>query len=170
MPLIPIHRCARPGRGHRATAVVVAHAIVDDQDAHLAERWWYMDNHGYPRTWAEARNLWMHHAVFGRPPDGLDVSHENADKLDCRRANLALRTRSDNILNTNDRIRSDRKSCPYRGVSTHADSAAPWRGEVTVRGVKHRTGYFASPFEAAVALNELRANLCVPVCHLEIHA
>jgi hypothetical protein len=78
--LIPVHRI--PGRSNkakgRASAVVVAHAIVDDDRADLAGFFWTLSG-GYAVR-RDGGTSFMHHCVIGRWP-GLDVSHLNANKL-----------------------------------------------------------------------------------------
>lgn len=161
--LIPVHRLPYPGAckaSGRAAAKVVAYAIVDDDMASLAGEFWTLHT-GYACTWRRGKRVFLHHAVAGRS-DGMDVSHENSNPLDCRRENLAHRTRSGNMLNPNDRVRRTRSSCEFRGVSRdnrERPLTRPWRGAVTVNAKTYYTPRFASPEEAALALNALRASL-----------
>lgn len=162
MILIPVHRvpdrsCKARGR---AKACVVAHAIVDDDQAHLAQHFWTLHT-GYAGRWEKGRKVFMHHDVVGRCP-GTDVSHENANKLDNRRENLRHVTRGDNMRNPNDGPTRALRSNPYRGVTRDDKSrrlARPWRGKVTVSGRIHQTKRFATPEEARDALDELRQEL-----------
>ena len=161
--LIPVHKM--PGRTNktraRVRAPVVAHAVVDEDMAHLAVEFWSISGDGYAKTYHKGKLLFMHHAVVGRKP-GRDVSHENADKLDNRRRNLRHASRSDNVLNPHDQRRRSRLSCPYRGVTRDDQRrklTRPWRGKVVLDGRTHQTQRFATPEEAAIALNALRASL-----------
>ncbi len=125
---IPVHRvpdrsCKARGR---AKATVVAVAIVDDDRADLKAHFWTLHS-GYAAR-REGGCRFMHHDIIGRKP-GMDVSHENANKLDNRRGNLLHLSRSDNMLNPADGPNRSRVSCPYRGVTRDDRSRgiARWR-------------------------------------------
>lgn len=162
--LIPVHRVPRglcKGAG-RARAAVVAQAIVDDDMGQLLAEFWTLSS-GYASTFRGGRRVFLHHVVAGRRP-GLDVSHENANKLDCRRANLVHATRSDNMLNPADGAFASNASCGLRGVTRDDRGrklAKPWRGKVQVAGKTHQTARYATAVEAAAALAELRRTLRV---------
>lgn len=159
---IPVHRvparsCKAKGR---AMAMVVAYALVDDVQARLADYFWTLFT-GYAVRREHGRAVFMHHDVVGRIA-GREVSHENADKLDNRLANLRHVSRSENMLNEADAIRRNRTSCPFRGVSRERRSISkPWRGKVTVAGQIHQTDRFRTPEEARDALGLLRSSLRV---------
>lgn len=163
--MIPVHRLPYPGtckaKG-RKMAVVVAHAIVDDDLADLANHFWTLMD-GYAITSIGGKRVLMHHLVVGRM-QGMDVSHENTNRLDNRRNNLKVCSRSVNMLNPADGPRKSNKSCGLRGV-TRDDSgrrlAKPWRGKVTVKGRTYQTTRFATAEEAADALARLREDLRV---------
>ena len=160
---IPVHRvpnrsCKAKGR---AAAVVVGHAIVDDDQARLATHFWTLHS-GYASRREAGRTIFMHHDVAGRVV-GADVSHENANKLDNRRANLRHLSRSDNMLNEADGRRASSTS-PYRGVTRDDRNrllTRPWRGKVTVKGRTYQTRRFETAEEARDALAKLRAELRV---------
>ncbi len=99
------------------TAVV---ALVDGDDAELAlkYRWQLLKGGKYAkRQYAISRhvtvNEWpvgFHRPVSGSlslhrlimlPEQGMDVDHWNRNGLDCRRANLRVTTRSNNLANRN---------------------------------------------------------------------
>ena len=103
---IPIHRilgrsCKAKGR---ASAHVVATAIVDDDRMDLMRFFWTFHT-GYAARHQQGQRIFMHHDVIGRV-SGKEVSHENANKLDNRRTNLRHVTRAENIRNPNDPSRS----------------------------------------------------------------
>lgn len=77
---------------------VVAHAVIDDQDAEFLNRWrWSLNGSGY----AFGSPGLMHRVVLGlEKGDGREVDHCNRDKLDNRVANLRLTTRAANIRNS----------------------------------------------------------------------
>src|SRR5947209_5570446 len=71
--------------------------LVDAEDyPALSQHRWQLQN-GYAfrafRTNGQKDGLYLHRALL-RPPSGLTVDHVNRDKLDNRRANLRLATRS----------------------------------------------------------------------------
>lgn len=81
------------------------------------------------------------------------VDHINGDKMDNRRENLRLRTRPEQMSNTNDALRSTNTS-GYRGVSYAANReryGKPWRATVTVNYKSKTIGWFATVEEAAEA-------------------
>lgn len=162
MVTIPVYRipnrsCKAKGR---SMATVVAEAIVDEQLAHLGSYFWTLHS-GYACRHDHGVRIFLHHAVVGRRA-GMDVSHENANKLDNRLENLRHVTRSENVLNCADALRSNRKSCQYRGVSRDRKPLQrPWRGKVTVGGKIYQTARYETPEDAHEALVKLRASIRV---------
>lgn len=163
--LIPIYRLterSNKAKG-RATAVEAAKAQVDDDRSDLLDHFWTLSPDGYAKTYIGGRQVFMHRLVLNTDAQG-DVSHINANRLDNRRANLALGTRSANLLNTADPL-SGANTSGFRGVTRDDRGRSlkrPWRGKVSVSRKTYQTRRYATPQEAAVALNELRARLGVP--------
>lgn len=161
--LIPVHRVLRSGGSpawRRATAVVVAHAIVDDDMEHLAEQFWTLSRYGYAWRKPDNVNVWMHHQVVGRPTWPTLVSHENANKLDNRRANLRICSCQENRSNPYDAQLKHKRVGNFRGVFCELPgSASPWRGKVQVGARQYKTPRCATEEEAAALLNELRRSL-----------
>lgn len=159
---IPARSCKSKGR---ATAIVVAEAVVDDEARSLIEaHFWTLGKDGYPRTREHGHNILMHHLILPAI-DGADVSHINGNKLDNRRTNLEYATRSRNMLNTADPL-SSANSSGFRGVTRDDRSrglSRPWRGKVTVAGKTHQTRRCATREEAAMLLNDLRKGLGVQI-------
>lgn len=156
----------------RASAVVVAHAIVDDEDARLAEEFWTLSTFGYAirMLGGTKRNVWMHREVVGHVPQGLVVSHENANKLDNRRANLRVCSYQENRANPMDPQLRNKTRGQVRGVfyDGRVNTTNRWRGKVEVAGVTRRTRRCATEEEAAALLNELRKSLGLRVRDLEL--
>jgi hypothetical protein len=167
MIAIPVYRlpfASNKAKG-RSAASMVGHALVDDADAVLADEYWTISPDGYAKTYRRGTLVFMHHAVAGKP-DGLDISHLNANKLDNRRANLVVATRSQNMLNPADGPTRRNQSCGYRGVTRDDRSrqlAKPWRGKVQIDGRTYQTPRFTTPEDAAHALEALRESLGVRV-------
>lgn len=81
-------------------------AAVDLEDWHELKDWcWHLTSNGYAgandRHDTARTKTRLHRVVLGlRCGDGLMVDHKNGDKLDCRKSNLRLCTRSENARNT----------------------------------------------------------------------
>lgn len=91
-------------------------ALIDDEDAGLVTgRRWYLTGTGYAAAAAlrgKSRTLVCMHRLLLDPPASAQVDHVNRDKLDNRRANLRVATRSQNQGNAG--LRSDNTS-GFRG-------------------------------------------------------
>ena len=163
---IPVHRCGpggcRWGMYHRADAVVVGYALVDDCDAHLARYFWTTKN-GYVRRWDnKRRDVMLHHEIIGKPPPGWHTSHADANKLNNQRSNLSHVTHSQNFLNIHDPLLNS-NTTGERGIDfdAHTTSRNKWRGKVTIQGRVYRTRRCASQEEASEAMKEMRRRLGV---------
>lgn len=87
-----------PLRNHARN--IVDHALVDEADYDLVSGYtWCKGSNGYAQTGGSHSKLQrMHVLIMGRE-SGKEVDHINRNKLDNRRANLRLVTRSVNNLN-----------------------------------------------------------------------
>ena len=93
---------------------------------------------------------YLHRFVLNAPA-GLEVDHIYVkDTLDCRRANLRLATKSQNMANQ----RKARKpaSSRYKGVSWHQHTKK-WRARIGVNRRNMHLGLFSSESDAALAYN-----------------
>jgi hypothetical protein len=104
-------------------AGIVAVAVIDDIDAHLAEyRWCLSDGYAVRRKRlpdGSSRNVKLHREVLGLDPgDPRPVDHRNRDRLDCRRQNLRLTTPRANARNRG--LRAD-NTTGLKGVSPSPD-------------------------------------------------
>lgn len=90
-------------------------ALVDAADyAKVAPFNWFFSSSGYAvRNTRDGSATLMHRLILDAP-DGCDVDHINRDKLDNRRANLRLVSRSHNVMNTDLRCSN---TSGYKGVS-----------------------------------------------------
>lgn len=85
-------------------------ALIDPSDApEIAGLTWHAWFDGF--NWYARRSkkykgkvttIYMHHAVIGRPDDGMVVDHINGDSLDNRRSNLRM---VDHAVNRRNRIK-----------------------------------------------------------------
>jgi hypothetical protein len=132
-----------------------AWALVDAEDAHLAELPWSLKPGGYayrrnPGTHPPA-TLLLHRVLLGLTyGDGLQGDHINRDRLDCRRANLRVVTQAQNAQNRD--IPRDGES-RFRGVSRKRSG---WRARVTIDYRERHIGHFATELEAALAVDAYR--------------
>lgn len=137
---------------------VRAYALVDADDAERFGGYrWCLASMGYARRTVrvEGRSVavYLHREIAGATA-GQDVDHINRDRLDCRRANLRLVTRGENLQNVTARPGTSE----HRGVSWHAGTQR-WRACVKAAGRQHHLGLFDSEEEAAAAARLARARL-----------
>jgi hypothetical protein len=122
-------------------------AKVDLADLGLVIGWcWQCISSGYAyRSDPERqRSVPMHREILGLPDDDpRDVDHINHDKLDNRRANLRIATRSQNMGN----MRRNQHSSQYRGVSRLRQK---WMARINGQHSRY-LGWYESEIEAAYA-------------------
>jgi len=119
--------------------------LVDAEDFDLvAKHKWFLHPGGYAYAspWNGSRknrkNIVMHRLIMGFPTK-KDVDHKNRNKLDNRRANLRLATRSQNVINK-----------PVSGVrsKTLKDGRKRWSARVKINQKEHHLGVFDTKEEA----------------------
>lgn len=132
---------------------VVAHAIVDSEDAALVSnsRWTlqgegYAHRHRGPGDW-----VLMHRLVMGEPA-GLEVDHRDGDHLNNRRSNLRVATHRQNQEN---RRTHAKNTSGYRGVSW-SESRQRWEVYCTVNYRRKFGGRYEDLDEAGAAAAALR--------------
>ena len=84
---------------------IVAHALVDDDMAHLAfYRWTIKTPKGYVRRFTtrgeKSITLYLHRVVMGVEGE-MEVDHKDRNPLDCRRGNLEVVTKAVNVARGN---------------------------------------------------------------------
>lgn len=125
-------------------------ALVDDDDYRRLRNFgsWCCNNRGYAVHYTEIcdkrRVLYMHRVILSAPPH-LTVDHINRDKLDNRRENLRLATRSQN--QANHAKRSD-SSMDYKGVTFRKGR---YDARIKYGDKRISLGRFDDPEEAAYA-------------------
>lgn len=140
---------------------VVARAIIDAADSHLAELRWYLETGSAERS----RKPYVRRRVHGvgafhlhrdvlalGKDDPRKVDHINGNTLDCRRANLRIATTAQNAQNQGSRGGSSR----HRGV-TWDRSRRKWMASAMLNGHRTTIGRFDSEEEAALAAAAWRA-------------
>lgn len=134
-----------------------AYTIIDDEDYDKVSKFkWYLSRYGYARTSAyigtingkEQRIEYRLHRFLLSAPKGKEVDHVNRDKLDNRKHNLRLSTRSQNMANTGLSVDN---TTGFRGVSSHKNA---WQASIRFNGKLIYLGRYTSPQKAAKAYNE----------------
>ena len=146
----------------------IGEAIVDLTDLPLIEsfgrRWWAGWHKATHQCMAVANakinGRWtsgvLLHRLIMDAPKSVDVDHVNHVMLDCRRSNLRLCTRAQNLQN---RLGPQCNSTSgVRGVSWDP-SRRLWRAHVTVHRQTKSLGRFRTRDEAAQAAKDGRAQL-----------
>jgi hypothetical protein len=129
--------------------------IVDDDMYEYLSQWsWYWTGHYAARGERSGRlqKLFLMHRVVLQAPEGTQVDHINMNKLDCRRVNLRLATRSQNNANRN---MHRNNSCGFKGVSWSGNSLKnPYKAEIKIFGHKIYLGCFTTAEDAARAYDQ----------------
>jgi hypothetical protein len=136
-------------------------ALIDDEDANLASLSWHGHRGKGDYYYAchregsgDRERLWLHNEVMmnmtGQPlVDNELVDHKNRNKLDCRRSNLRLATRSQNEAN---KAKGSRGASRYKGVTR--TKGGKWKAEMTVDKIRLYLGTYEDEKDAARAYNE----------------
>lgn len=130
--------------------------IVDegDYDAIVAiGRWCYSNSgygvHYYADEYGQRKTLYLHRFVVQRmlregiPPD-MQVDHKNQNRIDNRRFNLRLATRSQNQANKGVPVNNTSK---YKGVTFNTGR---WEARIRYQGKRLYLGRFTNPLDAAM--------------------
>ncbi len=138
------------------------HTVIDIEDwGKVAEYNWTYNPLGYARAHVSIcrgsstdtfKSIWMHRVILDAPEE-LHVDHINGDKLDNRKANLRLATRTTNGWNKPKQKTAKGKQCTsqYKGVSF---CNGRWRAQIKRNGVLYRLGEFSNELDAARAYNK----------------
>lgn len=123
--------------------------IVDDFDyEYLSKFKWCITNNGYAgRNCGESRKRLLMHREIVKPPLGMDIDHINGNKLDNRRSNLRIATRSENMRNSKKRIDN---SSGFKGVVFYKRDKN-WRAYIKINYKQIHLGYFDTAMKAARA-------------------
>lgn len=142
-------------------------AIISPEDYdRINQHKWTAIQH--KRTWYAVCNLAGHnvylHRFILKAPKGIDVDHLNGDGLDCRRSNMRLATRSQNIANSR-----KRRGCTsrWKGVNWHK-ATGKWLVRVTTKNVCTCIGTFDDERAAAIAYNVAALRLVGEFARLNI--
>jgi len=120
-------------------------AIIDDDDFDLVNAFkWHFSTRGYAhstdRSGIKRRCLKMHRLIMNAPA-GMDIDHINGNKLDNRRCNLRICTRSENMFN---RPKNRLNKSGYKGVCW-SNYLGKWKSSISCNGVVYHIGVFDDP-------------------------
>lgn len=127
---------------------------MDDEDyERLSQYKWHVTWNGYAARYGwvdgEYRYIRMHREIL-EAPDGLDVDHINGDRLDNRKSNLRIVTRTQN--NYNSKVRRN-KASRFKGVYW-SKQKRKWHARIFIGGRNIHLGFYDSEEDAARAYNE----------------
>lgn len=132
-------------------------ALVDDEDyMRFKDFTWRLDGRGYVVRsesigGGRTRNIYLAREIMGFPK-GMEVDHFSRDKLDNRRSNLRVCTRSQNAIN-----HPPKPGYRFKGVCWHAQNQR-WMARVMCRG-SVRTKMCRTEEEAARAYDVMAREL-----------
>ena len=129
------------------------YAIVDNCDWDELSRFFWHFNGGYAATDGMGGKIYMQKFLM-RTPDKMDTDHIDGNKLNNRRCNLRICTRSQNQANQ----KSNRGSSRFKGVSWES-KPCKWRVDITKDKVKIFLGRFSNELDAAKVYNKAAIEL-----------
>lgn len=125
-------------------------ALVDEDDyARVMEHSWYLNGRGYAITslYSPKRTISLHRFVI-QAKQGEEVDHQNGNKLDCRKSNLRVASRGQNIHNRGKR--RDGQASQYKGVRKHRQCER-WEANIGINGRRKYLGLYKTEEQAAKA-------------------
>jgi hypothetical protein len=148
-------------------------AVIDDQDADLAQFKWCAHKKGHPGNpiYYATRSpgtIYLHRVILerilGRPLNKNEkTDHINHDGLDNRRKNLRIASTQENAFN--ERIVSVPKASRYRGVTWHKRDLK-WQASIVLDGERKHLGYFDNEDDAARAYDLTAKRVFLSFCNL----
>jgi hypothetical protein len=129
-------------------------AIIDDQDYEAVSKHKWCVNTGYASTRTGDKQVLLHRFILSAPSN-MDVDHINMDRLDCRRSNLRVCTRSENMAN---RPPYKNNKTGFKGVRWMADRNK-YRAEIRHQKKQQHLGNFDDPVDAAKAYDKAAREL-----------
>ena len=128
-------------------------AIVDD-DIILPKGRWNLSNNGYAVKKIGGRQMGMHRFIM-QTPEGLDTDHLNGKKLDNRRVNLRICSKSHNYQR---KVLQKNNTSGFRGVSWFKPTKQ-WVSIIGHKGKNICIGYYDNVNLAAKSYNRMAKKL-----------
>ena len=129
--------------------------LVDDEDFEYLNQWKWSYDGRYAERNVGGKICRMHRVII-HTPDGMDTDHINLNKLDNRKENLRVCSRSENKMNIKKQANN---TSGYKGVDFQK-YCKKWRARMQIRDINYNLGDFDSPVEAARAYDEFAKKNC----------
>lgn len=131
------------------------HALVDDEDYPELNKYKWFYNNGYAArrnggTRFITKTQYMHRFIT-TAPNGMEVDHINGNKLDNRKDNLRICSKSENQYNRNKN--RGKYSSKYKGVSWRSKTQR-WIVTFKSKGKTVYLGSFKNETDAALAYDQ----------------
>lgn len=133
--------------------------LVDDDDYLILSQYhWYVTTYGYATRMVniddKRTSIQMHRQIMNAPKD-KEVDHINHDKLDNRKVNLRICTKSQNMSNM---YPSKSNKSGYRGVILNKKTGK-WEAFISVDKKKHHLGLYTKLEDAVKARQKAAVEL-----------
>lgn len=141
-------------------------ALVDDEDFDIvnAFKWRAIEcprSDGTVRVYAmgtvQRKAVYLHRFILNAPK-GFDVDHEDRNGLNCRRSNMRLATRSQNMANQGLMANN---ATGFKGVRFHSRDQR-YEASIGCRSKRMFLGYHDDPVSAALAYDSAARRLFGP--------
>lgn len=120
------------------------YAIIDNEDFEWLSQWkWYFIPQGYAFRSQSGKTIYMHRKILNTPKEKL-TDHINRNKLDNRKVNLRIATRSQNAVNVKLFLTN---TSGYRGVWWER-RRNKWIAEIKYQGKKYYLGEYLNKLDA----------------------
>jgi len=124
-------------------------ALVDDEDYERLKGYsWWLSGWGYAGyRLTGGKTMYLHKSIIP-VPKGMEIDHINGNKLDNRKQNLRVCTRSQNVANT---VKPKHgTTSQYKGVFWNKLNQN-WNVQITVKRKRIHIGCFKEERHAAIA-------------------
>jgi len=127
--------------------------FIDDEDYEWLNQYkWQLTDTGYAKMALKGKTKRMHRFIM-KEPDGLQIDHIDGNKLNNQKSNLRFATKSQNAMNSKNRINTTSK---FKGVSKWRNK---WFVKIQLNKKQYYLGVFKDENEAAEAYNKVAKEL-----------